>query len=353
MANSSADFREQSWYDIIAGNLWSSMSFNKKLYHLGILPMTETTMELLYRPDSAELAFLPEGPYPLDEHRFSWVAIQHSATATSGSLNVFDWETKLNTRYRLPGRPGFAFPTMHPGKFVIGLERHITLFDSANNTYEPLSAEIDAHVSGTVINDGVAFAGGVLFGCKDLKFAEKKAGLYLWRTADRATIPLRNDQICSNGKVILGEDNQLTVLDIDTPTKTVVRYRLDVAEGKLSEPELALDLRSLDFYPDGMIATPDGSGVIISFYNPGDAPAGETRQYRLSNGECEAVWKTPLSPQATCPQLVRYGGQVRLIVTTAVEHMSPERLAKYPQAGCLFTAVTDFTSLPSTPVVKL
>jgi sugar lactone lactonase YvrE len=315
--------------------------------------MQEFEMEVLYRPDSAELRFLPEGPYPYNGQHFSWVAIQHSATATSGSLNLFDLETRNNQRFRLPGRPGFAFATTQTGKFFIGLERHLVLFDTATNTFQPLSTEIDAKVSGTVINDGVAFSGGVLFGCKDLKFAEKKAGLYLWRAHDAAVIKLRDDQTCSNGKVILGEGNQLTLLDIDTPTKTVVRYALDVAAGTLSEPEVALDLRSLDFYPDGMIATPDGTGVIISFYNPGDAPSGETRLYRLSNGECETVWKTPLSPQATCPQLIRHRGEVHLVVTTAVEHMSLERLAKYPNAGCLFIAPTRFDSLPPTPAVKI
>ena len=102
-----------------------------------------------------------------------------------------------------------------------------------------------------------------------------------------------------------------------------------------------------------MIATPDGSGVIISFYNPGDAPAGETRQYSLATSKLEAIWKTPHSPQATCPQLIRHAGKVYLVVTTAVEHMSPERLAKYPNAGCLFIGETSFNSLPETPLVEI
>lgn len=315
--------------------------------------MTEYEMQILFRPLEKELRFLPEGPYPYQAQSLSWVAIQHAATSTSGSLNLFDLSTHQNRRFPLPGRPGFAFPTSRTGVFVIGLERHLTLFDTQANTSQPLSPEVDAHVAGTVINDGVAFAEGIVFGCKDLKFSERKAGLYLWRKADHSLIQLRHDQTCSNGKVIIRDGSLWSLYDIDTPTKGVVRYTLDVAAGKLSEPEIVLDLRACVDFPDGMIGTPDGRSVIISFYNPGDAPAGETRQYSLATGKLEAVWKTPLSPQATCPQLIRLGDKIHLVVTTAVEHMPPERLEKYPNAGCLFICETGFSSLPETPVVEL
>lgn len=311
-------------------------------------------MQVLYRPETPELGFLPEGPYPYGrEGQFSWVAIQHSGTSTTGSVNVFDIPTGTNRRFRLPGRPGFAYAAGRPGRFIIGLERCLQTFDNDTGACTPLTAEVDADVSGTVINDGTAFDGGILFGCKDLKFAEKKAGLYLYRFADKQLVQLRNDQTCSNGKILTGSGNQRTLLDIDTPTKTVVRYTLDVAAGKLSPAEVVLDLRSSSDFPDGMIATPDGNSVIISFYNPNDAPHGETRQYSLATGAVEAIWKTPKAPQATCPQLIRHAGQVMLIVTTAVEHMSPERQTIHSNSGCLFVGETPFSDVLERPVIKL
>jgi sugar lactone lactonase YvrE len=324
-----------------------------KTRHFGEEIVREHDMQLLFQPDTPELRFLPEGPHAYGQNQVSWVAIQHSATSTTGSLNLLDLTTRTNTRHRLTGRPGFAFPTNRPGVFVIGLERCVQLFDTNTNTYTPLTDEVDANVSGTIINDGVAFDGGIVFGCKDLKFAEKKAGLYLYRSRDKKLIQLRSDQTCSNGKIIFGQGDQVTLIDIDTPTKTVVRYALDVAAGKLSEPEVVVDLRQGNDFPDGMIATPDCQGVIISFYNPNDAPHGETRQYSLSGGQLEAIWKTPLAPQATCPQLVRHDGQVKLVVTTAVEHMPPERLAVHRNSGCLFIGDTPFTSLPETVVFEV
>jgi len=314
----------------------------------------EFEMQVLVRPESPELRFLPEGPYPSSrDGQFSWVAIQHSGTSTTGSLNVFDVMTRTNRRFRLPGRPGFAFPAGRAGLFVIGLERNVQLFDNNSGSFTPLTDEVDAGVSGTIINDGVVFAGGLIFGCKDLKFAEKKAGLYLYRTRDKQLIQLRDDQTCSNGKVVTGQGDRVTLYDIDTPTKTVVRYALDVAAGKLGQGEVVVDLRNRPDYPDGMIATPDGQGVIISFYNPNDAPHGETCQFSLASGKMEAIWKTPLAPQATCPQLLRHEGKIKLIVTTAVEHMPAERLAVHRNSGCLFIGDTPFADVPDTPAFKL
>jgi sugar lactone lactonase YvrE len=313
----------------------------------------EVEMDVLFRADSPELRFLPEGPYPCGDDAVSWVAIQHSQTSATGSLNVLNLKSRQNTRYFLPGRPGFAFASTRPGMFVVGLERCVQLFDSSANCFTPLSREIDADVSGTIVNDGVAFDGGLVFGCKDVNFKEKKAGLYLFRASDGELIRLRNDQICSNGKIIAGRGDQVTLYDIDTPTKTVVRYTLDVPAARLSKPEIVIDLRSRSDFPDGMVATPDGGSAIISFYNPNDVPHGETVQFSLSTGEAEAVWKTPKASQATCPQLVRHEGKVKLVVTTAIENMSADRQAKHLNSGCLFIADTPFDSLPETPVYVL
>ena len=309
--------------------------------------------ELLFTPPSSELRFLPEGPYPLSEGTMSWVAIAHAADRPQGSLNVFDFATRQNREYPLTGRPGFAFPTSRVGTFVVGMERSLGLLELANGKFTPLAEGIDRDVQETIVNDGECFDQGIVFGCKDLHFKTKRAGLYLWRKADAKLIQLRNDQICSNGKVLLTAEGGHTLLDIDTPTKSVKRYQLDVATGTLSEGEVVLDLAGVDAFPDGMIGTPDGRSVIISFYNPADVEAGETHQYNLANGSLETVWRTPGSPRNTCPQLLRVNGAVRLVITTAVEGMSEQQLQQHPHAGCLFMGETSFSELPPTPVYEL
>ncbi len=298
--------------------------------------MQQIDCEVLYRPESEQLRFLPEGPIDLGDSRFSWVAIQHGAESTVGSLNIFDIDDRTNSSYPLPGRPGFAFPAKSTGRFIVGLERHVQLFDLEKRELTQISPMIDEGVEGTIINDGERFEQGLVFGSKDLKFRDKKAGLYLWRDHDQRLIRLRDDQICSNGKVIVNRGGNLSLLDIDTPTKTVVRYELDVERGTIGEPTIVVDMRDGDVFPDGMVATPDGGGVIIAFYNPQDAPFGEARQYNLSTGEVEAIWRTEGSPQVTCPQLVRVRGSLKIVLTTAVEHMSQLRRAAHPNAGCIF-----------------
>lgn len=302
--------------------------------------------EIAFRPPTADLRFLPEGPYDLGDGRVSWVAIQHGGDATTGSLNVLDLNTGANENFVLPGRPGFAFPTSDDHRFVIGLERRLVIFDTRQGSCETLADSavdgelIEGSVDGTIINDGEFFAEGLLFGCKDLEFAAAKAGMYLWRTSDRTLHCLNHDQICSNGKVITGGDGHYRVFDIDSPTKQVVEYSLDVAQAKLEKKRVVVDMTSGSVFPDGMIASPDGTQLIIAFYNPEDAEYGEARQYCVESGDLQRTWHIAKSPQVTCPQLVAIDGFWKLFLTTAVEHMSPERQVQHTAAGTLFIGET-------------
>jgi sugar lactone lactonase YvrE len=295
---------------------------------------------LLLDPGSEALRFLPEGPYPVDSDRFSWVAIQHGAGATHGSLNIYDFRTASNQSFDLPGRPGFAFPTDR-GNFVVGCERSVGIFSPSKGTWEPFIQGVDSNVSGTIINDGLVWEGNLLFGTKDLEFKTKKAGLYLWRRSDRNLIQLRDDQICSNGKVVLPrEDGAVDLLDIDTPTRKVVAYRLDIEGGRIDSGRVALDLSDQVGFPDGMTVTLDGKSLIISLYNPDAAAFGRTIQVGIESRRVEQEWHTPQSPQATCPQWVLRNGALSLVITTAVEHMPADRRNDSSNAGCLFEALT-------------
>jgi sugar lactone lactonase YvrE len=305
--------------------------------------MKTTAAQLLYRPELPEWRFLPEGPYDCGDGRVSWVSIQHGADIPTGSLNILDLNSGKNQNYPLDGRPGFAFPTRHPREFVIGLERDVVRLNIDHGTTTRICGPVDVHTSGTIINDGVLFEHGLVFGCKDLRFAEKKAGLYFWRADDRRLFTLRSDQICSNGKKIIQRDGQSVLLDIDSPTKTIVRYDFDIAKGRLGKGRIVIDLRSGDGFPDGMIVTPDQRSLIVALYDPLDPPAGETRQYCIDTGELEAVWTTAAAPRATCPQLIEWQGRIRLVITTAVEHMTGEQAARHVNSGCLFLADTTLT----------
>jgi sugar lactone lactonase YvrE len=309
---------------------------------------------LLFLPETPEQRFLPEGPTALQDGRFSWVAIQHGPQATVGSLNIFDLNSGENQRFDLPGRPGFAKPTQHAGEFVAGCEHELGIFRTADRSWTSLVSGIDADVSGTIINDGTAFGDNLVFGTKDLEFKTAKAGLYLFRGSDQALVRLRSDQICSNGKDVVSAGGSLRLLDIDSPTRKLVRYKLNIKSGSISDCETVVDMRDLQAVPDGMVLTPDEQSAIISFYNPHPAEFGETRQYSLMDGSLEAIWRTPQSPQVTCPLLIEHpDGTVKLIMTTAVENMPAERQKDSPLAGGLFIADTNFQHAPSSSFFQL
>lgn len=315
--------------------------------------MKSVSCEVLYRPDSPEHRFLPEGPYSLSGGRLSWVAIQHGAAATVGSVNVLDIRTGVNQSFELPGRPGFAFPTDQDGTFACGVERELGLFNLATATWKVLASGIDSHVENTIINDGVVYEGNLIFGCKDLEFQTRKAGLYLWRAADQQLVTLRNDQICSNGKAVIETEGVTWLMDIDSPDQKITRARLDIAAGSLANQETIVDLTEEDVFPDGMLVTPNHKSLIVAIYNPQDADAGEARQYCLQTGVLQQRWLCPGAAQVTCPQLVATAEGVRLLLTTAVEHLPPERQTNQPNAGCLFQGATEFQSTGDQPVFPL
>lgn len=301
-------------------------------------------------PDSPSLRYLPEGPTPLSATNcLSWVAIQHGRDSRHGSINLLNLVTGKNQSFDLPGRPGFAFACSGtprgemPTRFVAGVERSLGIFDTTDSSWTPFCEGVDADVDNTIINDAVVLGDNVIFGTKDLEFSEAKAGLYLFRGRDQALIRLRDDQICSNGKMIREDaSGQLTLIDIDSPTKKIVQYNLDIDAGTIGSEQVLVDLTDDPGVPDGAILTPDGNGIIVSIYLPDLADFGETRQYDRETGRLQCVWRTPGSPQNTCPALVVDQGHVRLIITTAVENMSDENRQRCPNAGHLFLAETDF-----------
>jgi sugar lactone lactonase YvrE len=313
--------------------------------------MKQIDARVLFRPPTEAQRFLPEGPYRCPDGRVAWVAIQHGPDAREGSLNLLDPVSGDNQQFLLPGRPGFAFPTVRLATFLVGLERAIVWFDSESGTVEVIVDGVDRDVTNTIINDAVVFDGHLVFGCKDVAFSEKKAGLYLLRSGERELVKLSGEQVCSNGKAVVShQDGHYTLYDIDSPTKQVIAWQLDVVEGIVSNPQVIVDLTDEPVFPDGMVLTPDQRGLIVAFYDPRNSTHGEARQYDIESGGVETVWRCPQSPRVTCPQLIQRDGRTELLLTTADEGMPAEQRANNPEAGSLFIAETDFEGLNANPV---
>ncbi len=298
-----------------------------------------------FRPPTEELRFLPEGPRVLQHGtgKLAWVAIQHGADAQTGSLNVLDMETGQNVSHPLPGRPGFFAETTDPGLLLVGLERRLVWFDlrTGECTGEAIEVPADARC---IINDGQPVPGGVIFGTKHLEFNLPIAEVYFFEAATKTVRPLFGGQMCSNGKFLQGD----VLVDIDSVPKTVTRYVIDgefrvVSQSPVIAPEL------LPGFPDGLRPTPDGTSVVIAFYNPEPVADGRALEIRLSDGAILTEWIVPGSPRVTCPEFIEMDGAVKLLLTTAVEGM-PETTRQFaPGAGNIYIADTPYRKLPAVP----
>lgn len=299
----------------------------------------------LFRPAGEGLRFLPEGPLPLGPGRAAWVAIQHGADATDGSLNLLDLRSGDHRSVSLPGRPGFAARTSRDDLFLIGLDQEIVLVDLGTATPNVIPTGLRVRDDGpTLINDGIATPFGIVFGTKDPQFKDPIAGLYLLRQSDGRLIKLAGGKTCSNGKAAVRDEQGWVLFTVDTAPRTVTRYRLDVESGRVRDEQVWLDLCHEAHYPDGLRLAPTGDRVAMAFYHPGDGPDGLVRQYRLADAAIDQEWRVPGSPRVTCPAYVEVGGAVKLLITTAVEGMPDQVRVRCPEAGTLFLADTGFAA---------
>lgn len=301
--------------------------------------------EELFAPGEERLRYLPEGPRFLrGTNELGWVAIQHSAAETVGSLNRLHLGSRENRSLPLPGRPGFFAETEDPDQWLVGMERRLVLVDWGTGAVEELGVTVSEDER-VIINDGLAVDGGVLFGTKHLGFSEPIAAVYFYDPAAGTLQTVMEGQTCSNGKDLRGE----RLIDIDSTPKTISRYHWDAAARRATGRELMVDPASLPAYPDGLRPSPDGESVIVAFFNPGPVSDGLARMYRVSDGAVECEWVIPGSPRVTCPEFVEIGGKVKIVFTTAVEGMPPEFRAMAPGAGSMYVADTPFDRMPARP----
>lgn len=318
--------------------------------------MRTTEARVLVNFDDASDRFLPEGPRAItafDRAALVWVNIQTGASATRGALHLRFWDTGERRRYVVPARPGFVFPTDAPNTVLLGMEKAIGTLNLATGLWTPFATIPDTNPR-TIINDGEIVPGGraIVFGTKDTKFEDTLAHLYLFTFKDHNLSPLAGGQICSNGKVFTRSDSGLTLYDIDTPTKQIRRYALNLDRREITPQGTAIDLTGEDAFPDGMCDAGDGS-VIIAFFNPHRGGTGVARRYHLETGAAVEEWTTPGSPRVTCPCLVRKPEGVQLVLTTADEGMSEEIRRDSPNAGNLFQADTRCAHAPEPEIVQL
>jgi sugar lactone lactonase YvrE len=316
--------------------------------------MRSQTAHLYVTPDREEWRYLPEGPRRMTvrgRETIAWVDIQTGKEAKFGMIFARPTEGGDEIQITCPGRPGFILPVEGGDRVLVGLDKELKVCNLATGEWSESLARIPDHSPRTMMNDAEIVPGGkaVVFGTKEIQVKEPLAHLYLFTVDDHQVSVLADRQTCSNGKVMYPDERGgFTLFDIDTPTRKVARYRLDVAARTATLEGVAVDLSHETGLPDGMRDCGDGT-AIIALYNPEFAQEGRAVRYNLSTGQALEEWRTPLSPRVTCPSVE--GSQV--ILTTAVEGMPPEQRATCSNAGCLFIGEVHPPSKRGIEVVKL
>jgi sugar lactone lactonase YvrE len=318
------------------------------------VPTTEA--RVLVAQEAEADRFLPEGPraVTLDGRAaLAWVNIQTSASATGGAIHWRFWDTGERRALPLPARPGFLLPTDRPNVVFVGRDKDLGTLDLATGEWVRYATIPDTNPR-SIVNDGEVVPGGlaVVFGTKDVQVKDPIAALYLFTLDDRGVSVLADGQVCSNGKVFRRDGADLLLYDIDTPRRTVARYRLDVARHTAAPDGVVLDVGDVTGFPDGMVWA-DERSVIIAFFDPGDAAVGRAIRYDLTTGRPLERWTAPGSPRVTCPVLVAQDGRQKLVLTTAVEGMPADQRAACPNAGNLLIADTSLTTPPVPEVLRL
>lgn len=294
-------------------------------------------------PEREEDRYLPEGPrFMKVEGRdvLLWVNIQTGPDAKTGNIHLYFFDNGERRTLPQSDRPGFVVPDMD-GLVLIGMGKKLVYVQLSDNHSGPATSIPDDSPR-TIINDAEASPDGafVVFGTKDTEFRDSIAKLYSLDLRTRAGRTILEGQTCSNGKVFQQLDGVLFLLDIDTPTRKVMRYRVDPDTMEILESTLALDVSDQHGFPDGMVASGENH-VIIAFYNPALVDFGRAVELDLRTGAETRVWLTPGAPRVTCPLLIERDGVKELYLTTCMEGMSDEDFKKCPNSGAIFRAVVE------------
>jgi sugar lactone lactonase YvrE len=221
-----------------------------------------------------------------------------------------------------PEQIGFILPA-RTGGFIVGLKSGLHRFAPDSGLFKPL-AEVEPEHPTNRLNDGVVDPSGRLwFGTMDNGEKGKTGSFY--RFEDGRVIPTGLTGISITNGPALSPDGSLLYW-VDTLGGTISQCDV-AADGTLSPSRPFVCINPKDGHPDG--PTIDSEGCIwIGLY------AGwEARRYSPA-GE---LLRSVRFPVANITKIAFGGEDLRTVyATTARQFLTPDAIARQPQAGDLF-----------------
>ena len=201
---------------------------------------------------------------------------------------------------------------------------------SRDGVLETLLAPIKIEDPSIRTNDAKCDSHGRMWvGTMAFDFTEGAAALFTFDSKVlKEVVP---DLTVSNG--IGWSLDQKTMYFIDSVTKRVDIFDVDLELGELKNRRVFVSLVDGDAFPDGLTTDEDG-GVWVALFG-----GGEVRRFD-ADGNLSHVVELPVRQVTSCC----FGGEdmSELFITTAHNGMDSDALIKEPLAGSLFRARTSF-----------
>lgn len=264
---------------------------------------------------------LAEGPWWHEAwNSFMWVDIE------GGHLFRYNLSDRKVTSWDFSHRLTLVIEASGK-KLLLALDAKLALFDPENQSLEWL---VDLHPEDSLMrcNDGACDPQGRLWvGTMSLEMTEGAASLYRVGN-DRKPHQMISDVTISNG--LCWSLDGKTMYYIDSPTQKVQAFDFDPDTGNIRFRKDVILVPEELGTPDGMCMDENGllwighyGGSGVYCWNP-------------ETGKVVDKIEVPAPNVTSCA----FGGPdgKQLLITTARENMSAEKLAEFPQSGSVFLA---------------
>lgn len=267
-------------------------------------------------------ALLGEGPiWNYESNELYWVDID------GRFLHILNPSTKENRSLQAPLRVGTVVP-IDADNALVALDNGAYVMNTTSGDVE-LLAPLDSGNYDTRLNDGKCDPAGRLWvGTMHMPQTKADGNLYMVNGAGEVTHRLDSITI-SNG--IVWSSDKKTMYYIDTPTNKIQAFDYNNATGAISNKRIAVDIPIEVGSPDGMAIDVEDK-LWVGMWN-GDAVV----RFDPETGEIMQKIEVPAHNVTACA----FGGQNldSLFITSSRYDMTPEEIAKYPDAGSVFVAV--------------
>ena len=287
-----------------------SMIFDEKAHLLNGLPKMINAEQL-----TDSIAYHGEGPF--------WDARTKRLLMLDvlvGDVVAFDEDGNVK-RYDLPSPVATVIRRRTSGGFVIATEREVIVADEDFTTFENI-VSLDTSPLLRTNDGGCDLSGAFIIGTMSYAASEAKGSVYRI-SSDGSIQELKSGVTISNG--VQWSRNGEKVFYIDTPTRRVDSFEVDVETGVWSDQHCHIEIEERFGFPDGMAIDVEG-GLWIAMWG-----GGAVNHYNSSGHLQESIVIPGVSQVSSCA----FGGTDNrtLFITTSRQGIPDD---EEPRAGAVF-----------------